>query len=138
MFSTSPDEDPLNVASAIANLKETSDSIKDMFQRDKDKQPNFADAIANFDNLLGANGEKQTTFRSTLNRIDESIKETSSSIQDASEIAGNTLEVYQEIPKEWNGEVKKKVIELLDNADETVLSWMPKAGFTSRKCPNGH
>ncbi|MGB2498260.1 MAG: MlaD family protein [Mariniblastus sp.] len=126
MFSTSPDEDPLNVASAIANLKETSDSIKDMFQRDKDKQPNFADAIANFDNLLGANGEKQTTFRSTLNSIDESIKETSKSIKDASDVAKNTLERYGKVPDEWNGEVKNEVIELLNNADKTVLSWMPK------------
>ena len=127
MFSTQPDEeDSLNVASAIANLKETSDSIKDMFQRDKDKQPNFADAIANFDNLLGANGEKPITFRNTLNSIDKSIKITSSSIKDASDAAKNTLESYEEIPKKWTGTVKDRVIKFFDDADKTVLSWKPE------------
>ena len=128
MFSTSPDEDPLNVASAIANLKETSDSIKDMFQRDKDKQPNFADAIANFDSLLGANGEKPITFRNTLNSIDKSIKVTSKSIKDASDVAKNTLERYGEVPDEWNGAVRDRVIEFFNVADKTVLEWRPEKG----------
>ena len=125
----STDDKSNNLFTTIAKIQTTSDSITSMFQR-QENQPNFADAIANFDNLLGANGEAQTTFRSTLNSVDESIKETSKSIQDASEIAGNTLEVYQEIPKKWEGEVKKKVIELLDNTDEEVTKLLGNANKT--------
>jgi len=125
----STDDKSNNLFTTIAKIQTTSDSITGMFQR-QDKQPNFADAIANFDNLLGASGKEQTTFRGTLNGIDESIKETSKSIQDASEIAGNTLEVYQEIPKKWEGEVKKKVIELLDNTDEEVTKLLGNANKT--------
>ena len=120
------DQAKTTLLTTIKSIQTTSDSINDMFQRDKDKQPNFADAIANFDNLLGANGEKPITFRSTLKRIDKSIKVTSSSIKDASDVAKNTLERYGKVPDEWNGEVKNRVIELLNNADKTVLSWMPK------------
>ena len=125
----STDDKSNNLFTTIAKIQTTSDSITSMFQR-QENQPNFADAIANFDNLLGASGKEQTTFRGTLNGIDESIKETSKSIQDASEIAGNTLEVYQEIPKKWEGEVKKKVIELLDNTDEEVTKLLGNANKT--------
>ncbi len=115
------DDKSNNLFKTIAKIQTTSDSITGMFQR-QENQPNFADAIANFDNLLGANGEEQTTFRGTLNSIDESIKDTSKGIQDVSDIAGNTLLRYQEIPNEWNGDVKAKVIEFIDNAGQTVKS----------------
>lgn len=117
----STDDKSNNLFTTIAKIQTTSDSITGMFQR-QDKQPNFADAIANFDNLLGASGKEQTTFRGTLNGIDESIKDTSKSIQNTSDIAGNTLLRYQEIPNEWNGDVKAKVIEFIDNAGQTVKS----------------
>eukprot|EP01047_Picozoa_sp_COSAG01_P014658 COSAG01_NODE_718_length_14074_cov_16.031843_11_plen_408_part_00 len=117
----STDDKSNNLFTTIAKIQTTSDSITGMFQR-QDKQPNFADAIANFDNLLGASGKEQTTFRGTLNGIDESIKDTSKSIQNTSAIAGNTLLRYQEIPNEWNGDVKAKVIEFIDNAGQTVKS----------------
>ncbi len=116
-----PDDESNNLFTTIKKIQTTSDSITSMFQR-QENQPNFADAIANFDNLLGANGEAQTTFRGTLNSIDESIKETSKSIRDTSDLAGNTLEVYKEIPNEWNGDIKDKVIEFIDNAGRTVKS----------------
>ncbi|MCP4778374.1 MAG: hypothetical protein GY880_29510, partial [Planctomycetaceae bacterium] len=116
-----PDDESNNLFTTIKKIQTTSDSITGMFQR-QENQPNFADAIANFDNLLGANGEAQTTFRGTLNSIDESIKETSKSIRDTSDLAGNTLEVYKEIPNEWNGDIKDKVIEFIDNAGRTVKS----------------
>ncbi|MGI9498134.1 MAG: MlaD family protein [Mariniblastus sp.] len=124
-----PNDESNNLFTTIKKIQTTSDSITSMFQR-QENQPNFADAIANFDNLLGANGEEQTTFRGTLNSIDESIKDTSSSIQDASDIAGNTLEVYQEIPKKWEGDVKAKVIELLGNTDEEVTKLLDNANKT--------
>ncbi len=124
-----PNDESNNLFTTIKKIQTTSDSITSMFQR-QENQPNFADAIANFDNLLGANGEEQTTFRGTLNSIDESIKDTSSSIQDVSAIAGNTLEVYQEIPKKWEGDVKAKVIELLGNTDEEVTKLLDNANKT--------
>jgi len=117
----STDDKSNNLFTTIAKIQTTSDSITSMFQR-QENQPNFADAIANFDNLLGASGKEQTTFRGTLNGIDESIKDTSKSIQNTSDIAGNTLLRYQEIPNEWNGDVKAKVIEFIDNAGQTVKS----------------
>ena len=99
------DQAKTTLLTTIKSIQTTSDSINDMFQRDKDKQPNFADAIANFDNLLGANGEKPITFRSTLKRIDESIKVTSKSIKDASDVARKHTGALRRSSRrmEWGG-----------------------------------
>ena len=118
MFAPKPStgENPPNLASAIQklnktseNIKETSNSINDMFKLKKDN-PNFAETISNFNNLLGENEPRpKITFRSTL-----------SSIEQTSGIARETFSAYEKIPAKWDGEVKGQVVELIGNVSQTV------------------
>ena len=118
MFAPKPStgENPPNLASAIQklnktseNIKETSNSINDMFKLKKDN-PNFAETISNFNNLLGGNEPRpKITFRSTL-----------SSIEQTSGIARETFSAYEKIPAKWDGEVKGQVVELIGNVSQTV------------------
>lgn len=130
MFSrdASSDEEPPNLARALEKLEETSNSINDMFKRDNPKtaldyKPNLAEAIANIDSLLGEEEQSsKTTFRSAL-----------SSIEQTSDIAQNTFSRYGNIPNEWNGKVKDKVIELINNASLTAKSLEAKPDSLLRK-----
>lgn len=135
----SSNEEPPNLARALGKLEETSNSINDMFKRDNPKtapdyKPNLAEAIANIDSLLGEEEQSPkitlrsalTNFKNLLGEEEQSSKTTFrsalSSIEQTSDIAQNTFSRYGNIPNEWNGKVKDKVIELINNASLTAKS----------------
>lgn len=129
MFEIPKSDKTQNLANAIKSFRTTSDSINVMFKKEKN-QKNLAEALDSLD-------DTSQTFRDMFQKDDskldiasalQSIVNTSESIKDTSDIAGMTFRAYEAIPGKWDGEVKDKVIELINNASQTVIDFQLKPG----------